>query len=46
VTNIDGIQIGNGREGQVTRQIREMYTKIVSGEVNEYLHWLTPVWQS
>jgi branched-chain amino acid aminotransferase len=46
ITNIDGIQIGNGREGPVTREIREMYTKIVSGEVKEYLHWLTPVWQS
>src|SRR5919202_4999610 len=44
ITNVDGIQIGNGREGPVTREIREMYTKIVSGEVKEYLHWLTPVW--
>jgi branched-chain amino acid aminotransferase len=44
ITNIDGIQIGNGREGQVTKEIREMYTKIVCGEVKEYLHWLTPVW--
>src|SRR5919204_174563 len=40
IANIDGIQIGNGREGPVTREIREMYAKIVSGEVKEYLHWL------
>src|ERR687887_2173294 len=38
ITNIDGIQIGNGREGAVTREIREIYTKIVSGDVKEYLH--------
>jgi len=44
VTNIDGIQIGDGREGPVTRSIREMYTKIVSAEIKEYLGWLTPVW--
>jgi branched-chain amino acid aminotransferase len=44
VTNIDGIQIGDGREGPVTRSIREMYTKIVSAEIKDYLGWLTPVW--
>jgi branched-chain amino acid aminotransferase len=44
VTNIDGLQIGDGREGSVTRSIREMYTKIVSAEIKEYLGWLTPVW--
>jgi len=44
VTNIDGLQVGDGREGPVTRSIREMYTKIVSAEIKEYLGWLTPVW--
>lgn len=44
VTNIDGHQVGDGREGPVTRSIREMYTKIVSAEIKEYLGWLTPVW--
>jgi len=44
VTNIDGLQIGDGREGPVTRSIREMYTKIVSAEIKDYLGWLTPVW--
>ena len=44
VTNIDGLQVGDGREGPVTRCIREMYTKIVSAEIKEYLGWLTPVW--
>ena len=44
VTNIDGLQVGDGREGPVTRSIREIYTKIVSAEIKEYLGWLTPVW--
>jgi branched-chain amino acid aminotransferase len=44
VTNIDGLQIGDGREGPVTRSIREMYTKIVSAEIKDYLGWLSPVW--
>jgi branched-chain amino acid aminotransferase len=46
ITNIDGIQIGNGREGPVTREIRDTYAKIVCGDVKEYLHWLTPVWHA
>ena len=44
VTNIDGLQVGDGREGPVTRSIREMYTKIVSAEIKEHIGWLTPVW--
>jgi branched-chain amino acid aminotransferase len=44
VTNVDGIQVGDGKEGPVTRSIREMYTKIASAEIEEYLGWLTPVW--
>src|ERR687883_2119368 len=44
VTNVDGIQVGDGKEGPVTRSIREMYTKITSAEIEEYLGWLTPVW--
>lgn len=44
VTNIDGHQIGNGREGPVTKSIREMYTKLVSAGVKKYMDWLTPVW--
>jgi branched-chain amino acid aminotransferase len=44
VTNIDGHQIGNGKEGPVTKSIREMYTKLVSAGVKKYMDWLTPVW--
>src|ERR1041384_2000432 len=44
VSNIDGFQIGDGREGPGKRSIREMYTKIVSAEIKDYLGWLTPVW--
>ncbi|HZD82744.1 MAG TPA: branched-chain amino acid transaminase [Nitrososphaeraceae archaeon] len=44
VTNIDGHQIGNGKEGPVTKSIREMYTKLVSAGVKKYMDWLTPIW--
>ncbi len=44
VVNVDGHVIGDGHEGKVTKSIREMYSKIVRGEVKEYMHWLTPVY--
>jgi branched-chain amino acid aminotransferase len=44
VTGVDGHAIGSGKEGQVTKSIREMYAKIVSAGVKEYIDWLTPVW--
>jgi branched-chain amino acid aminotransferase len=44
VTNIDGLQIGDGKEGPITKSIREIYSKIVCAEVEEYMSWLTPVW--
>lgn len=44
VTGIDGYVVGSGREGLVTKKIRETYEKIVSAGVKEYMDWLTPVW--
>jgi branched-chain amino acid aminotransferase len=44
VIGIDGYVVGSGREGPVTKKIREMYEKIVSAGVKEYMDWLTPVW--
>ena len=44
VTSIDGHPVGSGKEGQLTKSIREMYAKMVSAEAKEYLEWLTSVW--
>jgi branched-chain amino acid aminotransferase len=44
VTSIDGHAVGNGKEGLVSKSIREMYGKVVSAGVREYMEWLTPVW--
>lgn len=44
VISVDGHQIGDGKEGIVTKSIREMYSKIVRAEVKAYMDWLTPVW--
>jgi branched-chain amino acid aminotransferase len=44
VTSVDGHAVGNGKEGPVSKSIREMYAKIVSAGVKEHMEWLTPVW--
>src|ERR671932_1054454 len=40
VINIDGHVVGNGKEGSLTKSIREMYAKIGFAEAKEYLDWL------
>jgi branched-chain amino acid aminotransferase len=44
VVNIDGHEVGNGKEGPLTKNIREMYGKIVSSETKQYREWVTAVW--
>ncbi|RMF29912.1 MAG: branched-chain amino acid transaminase [Candidatus Nitrosothermus koennekii] len=44
VISVDNNIIGDGKEGEVTKSIRETYSKTVRGEVSKYMHWLTPVW--
>lgn len=44
ITHLDGRPISDGKEGPVTRNIRESYEKIVCGRVAEYKSWVTPVW--
>jgi branched-chain amino acid aminotransferase len=44
VTSVDGHVVGSGKEGPVTKSIREMYEKAVSAGVKDYVNWLTPVW--
>lgn len=44
VTSIDGHIVGSGKEGPVTKNIREMYAKVVSAGAKDYMDWLTPVW--
>jgi branched-chain amino acid aminotransferase len=44
VTSVDGRRIGDGKMGQVTRSLQDLYLAAVHGEVEEYLDWLTPVY--
>lgn len=41
IIQIDKILINKGKEGGVTKKIKETYKRIVKGEENKYLNWLT-----
>lgn len=43
VGEIDGVAIGNGRQGDATKQLARLYRAVVEGRVEQYLHWLTSV---
>jgi branched-chain amino acid aminotransferase len=44
ILSVDRHIVSNGSEGPITRRIREAYSRLVSGEVKEYMNWLTAVW--
>jgi branched-chain amino acid aminotransferase len=44
VTRVDGRPVGEGKVGEVTRAIQDLYLRAVHGEAEEFLHWLTPVY--
>jgi branched-chain amino acid aminotransferase len=44
VTKVDGRTIGDGKMGEVTRSVQDLYLAAVHGEVDEFKHWLTPVY--
>lgn len=40
IGSIDDCNIGDGKEGEVTRELRDTYLNIVQGKVSKYEHWL------
>ena len=44
ITKIDGNVVGNGKEGMITKSIRENYETIVIGKSKKFMGWLTPTW--
>jgi branched-chain amino acid aminotransferase len=46
VTKVDGRAVGEGKMGEVTRAIQDLYLATVHGEVDEFSEWLTPVYEA
>lgn len=44
VVNVDGIQVSNGTQGNLTRRIHQTYIEIVVGKKEEYRKWLTSIY--
>lgn len=44
VTKVDGRTLGEGKMGEVTRAIQDLYLAAVHGEAGEFAGWLTPVY--
>lgn len=44
VTTVDHYRIGNGMIGPITQQLRDLYFRVVNGEVEKYRGWCTPVY--
>ncbi|MGC8586497.1 MAG: branched-chain amino acid transaminase [Candidatus Micrarchaeia archaeon] len=43
IVNVDGIQIGSGKPGPMTKMIAEKYSSVVTGNDEEHSDWLTYV---
>ena len=43
ITSVDRYEIGNGELGPVTRQLEDLFVKILRGQESAYAHWRTPV---
>jgi branched-chain amino acid aminotransferase len=43
IASVDHRTIGTGRIGPITEQIRDLYFRIVRGQEEKYMEWLTPV---
>lgn len=44
IGSVDQIPLGRGGVGPITRQIRDLYFRVVRGEEPKYRAWLTPVY--
>lgn len=41
ICQIDNILIGDGKIGEITKKIKDLYQRIVKGEEEKYLNWLS-----
>jgi branched-chain amino acid aminotransferase len=44
IIKMDSKRIGNGKPGDITKKMMEVYTEIVMNKNNDYSHWLTEVY--
>lgn len=45
IIQLDSYIVGNGKPGNITQKIHKLYLNIVTGEVDKYKNWLTPIYE-
>ena len=43
ISSVDHRPVGDGATGVITRQIADLYARVVTGEEAKYMDWLTPI---
>ncbi len=46
ITSVDHRPVGSGSLGPIVSELRSLYFDVVTGRVEKYRHWTTPVYQS
>lgn len=44
IVDVDGLLVGNGSPGEITRRISELYGDVVSGRTSSHSEWRAPVY--
>ena len=44
VTNIDGLSVGDGSLGKITKELSELYYQVITGQLSQYRDWLTGIY--
>ena len=44
IKSVDTREIGNGEQGALTKQIQELFFRVVRGEETDYFSWLVPIY--
>ncbi|MBL8035101.1 MAG: branched-chain amino acid transaminase [Leptospiraceae bacterium] len=44
IESIDRRKIGDGSIGPITRKLQDTFFRFAAGEIEQYMHWLTPVY--
>jgi len=44
IVSVDGIPVGRGRVGPITRKIQKWFFEVVEGRQAKHMNWLTPVY--
>ncbi len=46
VTEIDRREVGNGKAGEITQKLQQLYFNVIRGKNSKYLDWCTPAYHS